>query len=77
MSVYEEFRRSVARVTRTAEQDITPETLLKNIKADSFHWVQIFIALESALDIELNVDQEVMKQLVTVDDFVKYVEKSM
>ncbi|MDD2471888.1 MAG: acyl carrier protein [Dehalococcoidales bacterium] len=77
MSVYEEFRRSVARVTRTAEQDITPETLLKNIKADSFHWVQIFIALESALDIELNVDQEVMKQLVTVDDFVKYIEKSM
>ena len=77
MSVYEEFRRSVARVSRTAEQDITPETLLKNIKADSFHWVQIFIALESALDIELNVDQEVMKQLVTVDDFVKYVEKSM
>jgi len=77
MSVYEEFRRSVARVTRTAEQDITPETLLKNIKADSFHWVQIFIALESALDIELNVDQEVMKQLVTVDDFIKYIEKSM
>lgn len=67
----------MARVTRTAEQDITPETLLKNIKADSFHWVQIFIALESALDIELNVDQEVMKQLVTVDDFVKYIEKSM
>jgi len=77
MSVYEEFRKSVARVTRTAEKDITPETLLKNIKADSFHWVQIFIALETALDIEIDANQDVMKELNTVDDFVKYIEKSV
>ena len=75
MSVYEEFRRSVARVTRTAEQDIKPETRLKDIKADSFHWVQIFVALETALDVELDVDESVMKKLETVDDFVKYIEK--
>ncbi len=75
MSVYEEFRRSVARVTRTAEQDIKPEILLKDIKADSFHWVQIFVALETALDVELDVDESVMKKLETVDDFVKYIEK--
>ena len=66
MSVYEEFRKTVARVTRTAEQDI---------KADSFHWVQIFVALETALDADLDVDQDVMKELETVDDFVKYIEK--
>lgn len=75
MSVYEEFRKTVARVTRTAEQDIKPETPLKDIKADSFHWVQIFVALETALDTELDVDQDVMKELETVDDFVKYIEK--
>ncbi|MDD5605306.1 MAG: phosphopantetheine-binding protein [Dehalococcoidales bacterium] len=77
MSVYEEFRRSVARVTRTAEQDIKPETLLKDLKADSFHCVQIFIALETALDIEIDINQEAMKELKTVDEFVKYIEKSI
>ncbi len=76
MSVFEEFRRSVARVTRTAEQDIKPETLLKDIKADSLHWVQIFVAVETALDVEIDVNQGTMKELKTVDDFVKYVEKA-
>ena len=75
MEVFEEFRRSIARVTRTAEQDIAPETLLKDIKADSLHWVQIIIGTETALNIEIDIDRENMEEMQTVDDFVKYIEK--
>lgn len=76
MTVFEEFRRSIARVTRTAEGDIKPETLLKDIKADSLHWVQIIIGAEAALDTEIDIDQGIMKELTTVEDFVNYIEKN-
>ena len=74
MSTFDEVRRSIARVTRCSEQGINPETALKDIKADSLHWVQIIAGIENALDIEIDIDQEQMKSLATVEDFVKYIE---
>jgi acyl carrier protein len=74
MSTFDEVRRSVAKVTRCNEQGIKPETALKDIKADSLHWVQIIVGIENALDIEIDIDQERLKSLATVEDFVKYVE---
>lgn len=74
MSTFDEVRRSIARVTRCSEQEISPETQLKDIKADSLHWVQIIVGIENALDIEIDIDQERMKSLATVEDFVKYIE---
>ena len=74
MSTFDEVRRSIATVTRCSEQGIKPETALKDIKADSLHWVQIIVGIENALDIEIDIDQERLKSLATVEDFVKYVE---
>jgi len=47
---------------------------LKDIKADSLHWVQIIIAVEGAFNIEVDVDS--MKKFVTIGDFVQYIEKA-
>jgi len=74
MSTLDELRRSIARVTRCSEQEINPETALKDIKADSLHWVQIIVGVENALDIEIDIDRERMQKLATVADFVKYIE---
>jgi len=75
MSVLEELRRSIARVTRCSEQEIKPETALKDIKADSLHWVQIIVSVENALDIEIDIDNERMQELTTIEDFVNYINK--
>ena len=74
MSTLDELRRSIARVTRCSEQEINPETALKDIKADSLHWVQIIVGVENALDIEIDIDRERMQKLATVADFVEYIE---
>lgn len=74
MSALDDLRKSIARVTRCSEQEIKPETALKDIKADSLHWVQIIVSVENALDIEVDMDRERMKELATVEDFAKYIE---
>jgi len=72
MSVFDELRKSIARVTRCSEDAISMDTALKDIKADSLHWVQIIVAMENAFDIE--IDFEKMKQMTTIGDFVQYIE---
>ena len=74
MSTFDEIRRSIARVTRCGEQEINLETQLKDIKADSLHWVQIMVGVENALDIEIDIDKERMKSFATIKDFVKYID---
>jgi len=74
MSTFDEVRRSIARVSRCSEQEINRETQLKDIQADSLHWVQIIVGVENALDIEIDIDQEQMKSLATVGDFAEYIE---
>ena len=74
MSTLDELRRNIARITRCSEQEINPETALKDIKADSLHWVQIIVGVENALDIEIDIDSERMEELTTIADFVKYIE---
>jgi acyl carrier protein len=61
-------------VTYGNEGDIAIGTPLKEIKADSLHWVQIIIAVEGTFDIEVDVDS--MKKFVTIGDFVKYIENA-
>lgn len=75
MSTFDEVRRSMARVARCSEQGLNPETALKELNADSLHWVQIIVGIENALDIEIDIDQERMKSLATIGDFVEYIEK--
>ena len=72
MSTLDELRIVIAKITHCDEQDIILETELKDIKADSLQWLQIIIGAEMALNIEIDIDS--MKELVTIDDFVKLTE---
>lgn len=74
MSTLDQMKKIIAKVVHGSEQDIAMETPLKDIKADSLHWVQIIIAVEGAFNIEVDVDS--MKQFVTIGDFVQYIEKA-
>jgi acyl carrier protein len=73
MSALEEVKRIIARIAHGNADEIVPETALKEIKADSLHWVQIIVAVESAFEIE--IDFEEMQELTTIQDFVAYIEK--
>lgn len=70
----DQLRKIIARVTHGTEGDIALNTPLKEIKADSLHWVQIIIAVEGAFNIEVDVDA--MKKFMTINDFVQYIEKA-
>jgi acyl carrier protein len=72
MSTLDELRIVIAKITHCDEQDITLETELKDIKADSLQWLQIIIGTEMALNVEIDIDS--MKELVTIEDFVKLTE---
>lgn len=74
MSVTQELIKNIARVTRTNEKDLTPQTELKNIKADSLHWVQVIAGVENALGIEVDIDREKMAAMKTIEDFAGYIE---
>ena len=74
MSTLDQLKKIIAKVTHGSEQDIAMNTPLKEIKADSLHWVQIIIAVEGAFTVEVDVDS--MKQFVTIGDFVQYIDKA-
>ena len=74
MSTLDQLKKIIAKVTHGTEGDIAPTTPLKDIKADSLHWVQIIIAVEGAYNIEVDVDA--MKKFVIINDFVQYIEKA-
>ena len=71
----DEVRRIIARVARCSQDEIRLETALKDIKADSLHWVQIIVGVENAFDIEIDIDR--MKELTSIDGFVKYIDSCL
>ena len=72
MSIMDEVKGILAKITRYNEHDIALDTALADLKADSLHWVQIIVAVESTFDIEIDIDR--MRDFVTVGDFVKHIE---
>jgi len=72
MSILDELKRIIARIAHCSADEISLETALKDIKADSLHWVQIIIAAEDALNIEIDIDK--MTEFTTIGDFVNYIE---
>lgn len=72
MSTLDELKRIIARIAHCSPDEINLETTLKDIKADSLHWVQIIVAAENTFDIEIDIDR--MKDFTTIEDFVKYIE---
>jgi acyl carrier protein len=74
MSTLEELSKIIARITRGGTQGVAMDTALKDVKADSLHWVQIIIAVETAFDIEVDIDK--MRGFTTIGDFVSYIDES-
>ena len=74
MPTLEELSKIIAKVTHGSAEGITLDTALKDIKADSLHWVQIIIAVETAFNIEVDIDK--MRGFTTIRDFVSYIDDS-
>ena len=72
MSTLETVKSVMARITHCDENDIQPETLMKDIKADSLHWVQIIVGIESDTEVEIDFDK--MKEIEKISDFVSYID---
>lgn len=72
MATIDEVKSIIARITHSSEDSIKPELTLKEVKADSLHWVQIIVAIETACNVEIDFDK--MKELKTVGDFIEYID---
>ncbi len=74
-SVEETLQKIVARVLRKEDITLSPTTTFKELGADSLDVVQIMVALEESLDIEL-VDEE-LKAITNMGGFIDYVKKKV
>jgi len=72
MTVEEQIREIVARITRVDKSIITRQSTFKEIKADSLDVVQALVAVEETFGVEIP-DEEAQK-FQNFGDFVSYVE---
>ena len=72
MSTLDEVTRIITRVAHCSADGVSPDTALKDIKADSLHWVQIIVGVENAFDVEIDIDK--LQEFATIGDFIKYIE---
>jgi len=75
MTIEEQIREIMARITRVDESLITRESTFKDIKADSLDVVQALVAVEETFGIEIP-DEEAQK-FKNFGDFVTYVENGV
>ena len=74
MSTLDQLRTIIKTVARCDSNEIGLDTALKDIEADSLHWLQIIIRVEG--DFNMEVDFDKMKDLVTIGDFVNYIDSA-
>jgi acyl carrier protein len=72
MTVEEQIREIVARITHVDKSLITRESTFKEIKADSLDIVQALVAVEETFGIE--IPDEDAQKFQNFGDFVSYVE---
>jgi len=72
MTVEEQIREIIARITHVDKSLITREATFKDIKADSLDIVQALVAVEEAFGIE--IPDEDAQKFQNFGDFVSYVE---
>ena len=75
MSIEEQVREIMARITHVEQSIITRESTFKDIKADSLDVVQALAAVEETFGIEIP-DEEAQK-FQNFGDFVSYVERQV
>jgi acyl carrier protein len=74
-SVEETLQKIVGRVLRKEDVKLNPDASFKEMGADSLDVVQIMVAIEEALDIEL-IDEE-LKSIINMGGFIDYIKKKM
>jgi acyl carrier protein len=72
MPTLDHLRAIMTKVARCDGNEINMDTALKDVKADSLHWLQIIIRIEGDLNIE--IDFEKMREITTIGDFVNYID---
>ncbi len=72
MSTLEHLREIMAKVARCNGDKIGLDTALRDVEADSLHWLQIIIRVERDFDIEIYFER--MAGLTTIGDFVSYID---
>jgi len=75
MTIEEQVREIIAKITRVDKSIITRESTFKEIKADSLDVVQALVAVEETFGIEIP-DEEAQK-FQNFGDFVTYVENKV
>ena len=75
MTIEEQIRDIVARITRVDKSIISRESTFKDIKADSLDVVQALVAVEELFEIE--IPDEVAQKFQNFGDFVSYVESKV
>ncbi|TET50948.1 MAG: acyl carrier protein [Dehalococcoidia bacterium] len=75
MSIEEQIREIMAKITHVEQSIITRESTFKDIKADSLDVVQALAAVEETFGIEIP-DEEAQK-FENFGDFVSYVERQV
>ncbi len=72
MPTLDHLRAIMTKIARCDGNEINMDTALKDVKADSLHWLQIIIRIEGDLNIE--IDFEKMREITTIGDFVNYID---
>lgn len=72
MSTLDQLKAIMTKVARCDGDEIGLDTALKDVRADSLHWLQIIIRVEGDFDIEIDFDR--MSELSTIGDFVQYID---
>ena len=72
MPTLEEISGIIAKITRCRKDEISLQMELKDVKADSLHWLQIIIGVENAFGIEIDVEK--MREFTTIGEFVEYID---
>jgi len=75
MSVEETVRDIVVKIVHIPESDFTLNSTFKEMNADSLDIVQILVAVEEALDIEM--EDEELENIKNIGEFVAYVERKV
>lgn len=73
--VEETLQRIVCKVLHKERVDLSPTITFKDLGADSLDVVQVMVAIEEALDIEL-VDEE-LKSITNMRSFVAYIQQKV
>ena len=75
MSVEEEVKQIIRRITRQPDAEIAPESTFADLKADSLDIVQVMAAIEEKYDIELQ--EEALQHVENLGGFIAFVEKAV